>query len=215
VFAAIGVLATALHSPYSAARPKRLLATHVQREGQAALLLMSFDDVPLAPAVAGMAEAQPLPATEPWPNALLPPGWLPPYSHKLPASPLPTPPPSLEVLSRSEDPASGTRTVKLRLHASGWMTSLDVPQQALAGWSLADPPPQPSAGQPMITAVFYAPDPAGHELTLRLRGSAPVEVTLRQNHAPGQTPELRELRRRLPAWTTINASELHVVKSQL
>ena len=210
-----GMVGTALHSPYSAARPKRLLLTHAQQDGQAALLLMSFDVVPLSRALASIPEAQPLPAGEDWPNSLLPPGFLPPYSHKLPAPLLEVPPPRLEVLARSEDVQSGTRTVKLRLYATGWMTSLDIPAQALAGWSLGEPLPPPGEGQPMITAVFYAPSPSGQEVTLRLRGAAPVPYQLRQNHAPGQTPALRDLRRRLPDWTTVNASALQLVKGTL
>lgn len=213
--AGLGVISTALHFPYSAARPKRLLATHAQRDGQAALLLMSLDVLPLLPHQAGISEAQSVPASEDWPNALLPPGWLPPYSHKLPASPLDAAPPRLEVLSRSEDAKTGTRTVTMRLLASGWMTAIDIPQESLAGWSLGEPLPQPGDGQPMISAVFYAPNPVGQEVTLRLRGTTPVTVTLRQNHAPAQTRELIELRRRLPDWTTINAAALQVVRTTL
>jgi len=213
--AGLGVISTTLHFPYSAVRPKRLLATHAQRDGQAALLLMSLDVLPFFPERAGIPEAQPVPTSEDWPNALLPPGWLPPYSHKLPASPLATAPPRLEVLSRSEDAQTGTRTVTMRLLASGWMTSIDIPRASLAGWSLGEPLPQPGDGQPMISAVFYAPNPVGQEVTLRLRGTTPVTVTLRQNHAPAQTRELLELRRRLPDWTTINAAALQVVKTTL
>lgn len=67
----------------------------------------------------------------------------------------------------------------------------------------------------MITAVFYSPSPSGQEVTLRLRGAAPVPYLLRQNHAPGQTQALRDLRRRLPDWTTVNASALQLVKGTL
>ena len=95
------------------------------------------------------------------------------------------------------------------------MTSIDIPRESLAGWSLGEPLPQPGDGQPMISAVFYAPNPVGQEVTLRLRGTTPVTVILRQNHAPAQTRELLELRRRLPDWTTINAAALHVVKTTL
>lgn len=215
VITLIGSAATALRFPYSAARPKRIMATHAEKDGQSALLLMSTDYLPLAPALAALPEVQPVAAEESWPNSLLPPGWLPPYSHKLPARALAISPPRLEVLGSNQDAASGIRTVKLRLHASGWLTNLDIPRQALAGWSLGEPLPQPLEGQSLITASFFAPSPEGQELTLQLRGAGAVEVLLRQVHAPGTTPELLELRRRLPDWTTIHAHTLQVVKVQL
>lgn len=212
--AAVGLLATALHAPYSAERPKRVMAVHATQEGRTALVLMSEDHLPLGPALAGLPEVQPVPAGEDWP-AFMPPGWLPPFSHKLPAQPLPIPPPRLEVQARSDDPASGVRTVKLRLHATGWVTFLQIPHSPLAGWSLAEPLPVPLAGQSTISALFVAPSPSGQELTLRLRGSAPVEVKILQFHPPEQTPELLDLRRRLPAWTTLDARTLKVVKVAL
>lgn len=212
--AAAGLIAMAVQAPYSAARPKRLMAVHATREGQTALLLMSQDYPALAPALAGVPGVQPVPAGEDWPN-FIPPGWLPPFSHKLPAQPLATPPPRLEVQERSDDANSGVRTLKLRLHATGWVTFLQLPHQPLAGWSLAGPLPQPQPGQQTISALFVAPDPAGQELTLRLRGSAPVEITILQFSAPEGSPELGELRRRLPAWTTLNARTLQVAKVNL
>jgi hypothetical protein len=211
---AVGILVTALHSPYSAARPKRVMAVHATKEGQTALLLMSQDYVPLAPALAGLPEAKLVPVGEDWPN-FLPPGWVPPFSHQLPAQPLPISPPRLEVQERSETSASGIRTVKLRLWATGWITFLEIPHQPLAGWSLGEPLPQPIPGQHTITAMFVAPLPAGHELTLHLRGATPVEIRVLQFHAPGNTPELLELRRRLPVWTTLNARTLQMVKVKL
>lgn len=210
--AGIGIVATALQAPYSAARPKRLMAVHATREGQTALLLMSQDYPSLAPALTGLPEVQPVPPSEDWPN-FLPPGWVPPFSHKLPAQPTPTPPPRLEVQEQSSDP--GVRTVKLRLYATGWVTFLQIPHQPLAGWSLAGPLPQPLPGQQTISALFVAPDPAGQALTLQLRGTAPVEISVLQFHGPEASPELAELRRRLPAWTAVNARTLQVARVKL
>ncbi len=212
--AGLGIAATALQAPYSAARPKRLMAVHATREGQTALVLMSQDYPPLAPALAGLPEVQPVPPGEDWPN-FLPPGWIPPFSHKLPAQPLPTPPPRLEVQEQSNDAQSGVRTVKLRLYATGWVTFVQIPHQPLAGWSLGGPLPQPLPGQQTISALFVAPDPAGQALTLQLRGPAPVEISVLQFHAPQGSPELAELRRRLPAWTTVNARTLQVARVKL
>ena len=105
--AGLGIAATALRVPYTEARPKRIFATHAEKDGKAALLLMSMDLLPLDAALAGIPEAQAVAAGEDWPHSQLPPGWLPPYSHKLPAAPLDTPPPRLEILSRTEDAARG------------------------------------------------------------------------------------------------------------
>lgn len=210
----LGIAATALHAPYSTERPKRVMAVHATQEGRTALVLMSEDYLPLGPALTALPEARPVPDGESW-SSFVPPGWLPPFSHKLPAQPLPIPPPRLVVQERSEDPTSGVRTVKLRLYASGWVTFLELPHQALAGWSIGEPLPQPLAGQSTITALFVAPNPEGQELTLRLRGAAPVGVRVLQFHAPDSSPELLELRRRLPAWTSLNARTLQVVPAQL
>lgn len=214
--AGLGILTMALHAPYTAARPKRLMAVHATQDGRSALLLQSEDAVPLAPALVGMSDVQAVPAGEDWAQ-LMPPGWLPPYSHKLPAqSSAPTiAPPRLEIVERSDGPAPGTRTVKLRLVASGWVTFVELPHALIAGWSLEGTLPQPMAGQTTITAMFVAPNPAGQELTLTLRGTSPVEVKVKQMHAPDKTPELIELRRRLPAWTTMNARTVQVVKVAL
>lgn len=210
----VGSLATALHSPYSAARPKRLMAVHAMQEGRTAIALMSEDAVPITPVLSALPEAQAVPAGESWPS-FLPPGYVPPFSHQLPAPPLALAPPRLDVQARSDDAAKGTRTVKLRLYASGWVTFLELPHQSLVAWSLGEPLPQPIPGQHTVTALFAAPDPAGHELTLTLRGAAPVEVKVLQFHAPERSPELLELRRRLPTWTTLNARTLQVVKASL
>lgn len=214
VIAALAITATALRAPYSAARPKRLMAVHATRDGQTALLLMSQDYVPLAPALAGLPQAQLLPAGEDWPN-FLPPGWVPPFSHKLPAQPLPIAPPRLDVVQQSQDPQSGVRTVQLRLYATGWVTFVQIPREPLVGWSLAGPLPQPLPGQSSISAIFVAPDPAGQALTLQLRAAAPVEISVLQFHAPEKTPELIELRQRLPDWTTLNARTLQAKKVKL
>ena len=81
--------------------------------------------------------------------------------------------------------------------------------------SLAGPLPQPLPGQQTISALFVAPDPAGQALTLQLRGTAPVEISVLQFHGPEASPELSELRRRLPAWTAVNARTLQVARIKL
>lgn len=213
VLTAIGIIATAQHAPYSETRPKRVMAVHATRGGETALLLRSEDYLPIDPALAAVPDARPVPAGEDWPT-FLPPGWSPPFTHKLPAQPLAILPPHLEVMERSEDPASGTRTLKLRLYATGWITFLEIPREPLVGWSMGEPLPRPLEGQSTITALFVAPDPSGQELTLKLRG-APVELKILQFHSADQAPELTELRRRLPAWTTLDARALRMSSIQL
>lgn len=210
----LGLLGLLLHSPYSASRPKRVMAVHATQDGRSALLLQSEDMPSLAPALAQLPEAQPVPSGEEW-STFMPPGWLPPPSHKLPAPPLALPPPRLEVLSRSDDAQAGTRTLKLRILASGWVTFVELPHAALASWSMPGPLPQPLAGQSTITLLLVAPNPAGQELTLTLRGAAAVPIRLRQFHSPETSPALGELRRRLPVWTSLNARSLQAVRVEL
>ncbi len=214
VVAGIGLFATSIVSPYSDARPKRMTVVHVTEATRTALLLQSDDHLPLAPALAGIPQAQPVPSEESW-SQILPPGWLPPYSHKLPAEPSPIAPPRLEVISSTEDKAQGKRTVRLRLWATGWVTMLHIQRAPIASWSLALPIPQPLPGQKTITMLFAAPSPQGQEFTLDLVGSTAVEVTLVQAHRPEPDPLLQDVTRKLPRWTTPNARSLQVVKTTL
>lgn len=214
VVTALGLLLLAVHAPYSASRPKRVMAVHATQDGRTALLLQSEDMPPLARALTAIPEAQPVPATEEW-STFLPPGWMPPPSHKLPAQPLPIPPPRLDVVERSDDAKAGTRTLRLRLFASGWVTFVEIPHASLVSWSFPGELPKPLEGQTTITLLLVAPNPAGQELTLTLRGSTPVPVQLRQFHPPDTSPELQSLRQRLPAWTTLNARSLQAVRVSL
>lgn len=214
VVAGAGLLSTSLASPYSAKRPKRMTVVHVTEASRSAVLLQSDDHLPLAPALAGIPQVQTLPPGESW-SQILPPGWLPPYSHKLLAEPSPIAPPRLEVLSSTVDKARGIRTVRLCLWATGWVTMLHLPRAPLAGWSLALPIPQPLIGQQTITMLFAAPNPQGQQFTLELMDSTTVEVTVVQAHRPEQTPQLQEVISKLPSWTTSNARSLQVVKTTL
>ena len=77
------------------------------------------------------------------------------------------------------------------------------------------PLPQPIEGQSTITALFVAPNPAGQDFTLQLRGAAPVQVTVVEAGAPDPSPTLSQLPARLPAWTTLNARTLQIVNVPL
>ena len=63
--------------------------------------------------------------------------------------------------------------------------------------------------------VYFAPDPAGEELTLRFADTTPVEIGVFQVEGPGRTPALLEVQRQLPDWTTVKAFALHVVKTTI
>lgn len=212
--ALIGLLTMALRMPYSPDRPKRLLAVHAMQNGQSAVLLSSQDYLPVDSLAATLQGVEAVPSSESWEH-FMPPGWLPPFRHKLKAAPLSLPPPRLEVIERRDDGAQGTRTLRLRLFAQGWVTFVHIPREPLAGWSLGDPLPQPIAGQRTVTALFVAPNANGQDFTLQLRGSAPVEVTIVEAQTPDRSPELSALPQRLPAWTTLNARTLQVLKISL
>lgn len=212
--AGLGHLGSALRHPYTAERPKRLMVVHEQHKGQSALLVQSQDSLPVAPLLARLPQVQPVPSGEDWAH-FLPPGWLPPFDHKLPAEPPQGPPPRLVPLSAEVDAASGMRTVTARLEASGWVTMLHIPHESLVGWSLGMPLPQPLPGERTITALFVAPNREGQLLTLTLRGRAKVRVQVVQASQPEPSAALTALRQSLPSWTTLNARTLQVIHTEL
>jgi hypothetical protein len=95
------------------------------------------------------------------------------------------------------------------------VTFVELPHQSLASWSMGDPLPQPIAGQRTITALFVAPNPAGQDFVLTLRSSEPIQVKIKQFDTPNKSPDLVELRRRLPTWTAQNARIVQVVNVSL
>lgn len=206
-----GLIATALRSPYTADRLKPLIATHGQRAGESTLLLASLDFPSIAPVLPSIALATPLPPGSGWPNAYLP-GRPPEYSHQLPAAPLTTEPPRIEIVSTAADMDGVTRSVTFRLFGTGWMNAIEIPADRLQGWSLGDPLPRPLPGNRSVYAVFFALDPGGEEITLRFKGREPIELLLMQTEAPGRTQELLDLQKQLPAWTSVKAFATHVVK---
>lgn len=212
--AGLGHLASALRHPYTAERPKRLMVVHESQKGQSALLVQSQDSLPVTPLIERLPQVQPVPTGEVWAH-FVPPGWLPPFAHKLPAEPPQGPPPRLTPLSEQVDATSGVRTVTARLDASGWVTMLHIPHESLVGWSLAMPLPQPLPGERTITALFVAPSPEGQMLTLTLRGTAKVPVQVVQASQPEQSDALRTLRKSLPDWTTLNARTIVVITTEL
>jgi hypothetical protein len=136
------------------------------------------------------------------------------YRYELPANAIGTAPPRIEVTERRELRPDGTRSLRLRLHARGWVTSMTLPRAALASWSLGELP-GPAVPGDVIHAMFVAPATEGESFELTLRGAGPVRVTLAQVQAPGHTPELDEVARRLPSWTTARMQILQQVEVEL
>ena len=208
----IALTATALRFPYTAERPKPVMAVHADGEGKSALLLASLDYPPLQPALSDLGHA--VPPESQWPNAYLV-GRPPEYSHQLPAPHLTSAPPRLEVVSTVAEPDGVTRTVRLRVLSHAWSTTVELPGDRLLGWSLGDPLPTPLPGRNTVFAVYFSPDPAGEELTLRLKGTAPVDTTVIQVEAPGKTSELLEVQRQLPNWVSTKAFAMHVIRQTI
>jgi hypothetical protein len=78
-----GIVLTALHPAYSAARPKRLLGLHAADGDKGALLLSSYGADGMRPLAESFPDAVPVPAS--WPTSLA--LFTPPFSHMLPAPP--------------------------------------------------------------------------------------------------------------------------------
>jgi hypothetical protein len=213
----LGVMFTAARSPYNQQRVKRILATHLEHNGETALVMSPMDDTPLTAAVAGIPEAQRIPKGQSWPGSYLP-GVPAPYDYRLPASKLTTPPPRVEVLENID--AQGVRTVKLRLFAGGELAApqrrllnVIIPHRNLVGWSLGEVP-RPVQGE-AVYAVFFAPSTAGEDLTLQLRGQEPIAIEVYEVHAPGLTKELLDLKKRAPLWTNVMTHTMQETKLKI
>lgn len=215
----VGVVLTATRSPYDTRRVKRIIASHVEHNGETALLLSTMDDTSLrvAVAAAGLADAQPIPKGQIWPGSYFP-GLPAPYEYRLPAARLTSPPPRIEILQKSE--AQGVRTVKLRIFAGGELQApqrrllnVIIPHKNLVGWSLGDIP-RPESGD-VVYAVYSAPSTDGEDLTLQLRGPEPVEIEVYEVHAAGMTKELLDLKQKAPAWTNVMTHTMQDTKLKL
>jgi hypothetical protein len=212
VVAVVGMLITARQFPYRSDRPKRLLVTHAEVAGQTKVVLGSFDPLPLAPVVGTLPGIERVKPGAPWPKTFL--GLPIEYQYELPAGPIGVAAPRLEVLERGELRADGTRTLRLRLLAHGWVAAMKLPRAAVAGWSFADLP-GPSVPGDALSVVFTAPAESGEPFDLTVRGAGPVQVTLQQIQAPGRTRELLDVERRLPSWTTPRMQALQQIEIEL
>ena len=195
----LGIVLTALHAPYSAARPKRLVAVHASDGEKNALLLVSTGADGMRPLAPLFPDATPAPAS--WPS-LGP--FAPPFTHMLPAPASTMQAPSAEVTTEHHDPATDTRQITLHLHGTSPQLKLSIPAEALLGWSIGPSLATiaPTNGQYVVG--FEGVPANGADIQLTLRGSLPVEVELRgTDGAPAWGPDVEALRRRLPDWVTL------------
>jgi len=83
-----------------------------------------------------------------------------------------------------------------------------LPRRALAGWSLEPPlPALPEDDRPYAIHVLGRPE-ATWEVTLRLRGTAPVKVRFRELDERRLTPSLQLTRDALPPWVNVGTRVL-------
>ena len=195
-----GIVLTALHPAYSAARPKRLLGLHAADGDKSALLLSSYGADGMRPLAASFPDALPVPAS--WPTSLA--LFMPPFTHMLPAAPPAMPAPHAEATASNYDAPTDRRQVTLHLDGTSPQLRLLLPTTALLAWSLTPSLPAlpPLPGQYLVN--FEGVPAAGVDIQLTLRGWQPVEVELRGiDGAPATGPEVRALGERLPDWVSL------------
>ena len=205
----VGIALTAAHSPYSATRPKRLVALHAADAGESALLLAATGADGMGPLLSLFPNAKPAPAT--WPSVMGKP-----ITHMLPAPVPAMPAPRAEVTAEHYDPAADTRQVTLHLHGTSAQLRLSIPAKALVGWS-ASPrlvPLPPTESHYHVN--FEGVPTAGVDIQLTLRGAQPVEVVLRGvDGAPASGPAIESVGKRLPDWVTLSSYSYRMARLRL
>jgi hypothetical protein len=199
VLGIVGIALTALANPYSALRPKRVVAVHATVAGDSALLLASPGADGMRPLAALFPDASPVPAT--WPS-LEP--FVPPFTHKLPAPAQAMQAPSAAVTAEAYDAGTDARQVALHLLGTSPQLELAIPAQSLVAWSIAASLANLTPTQGRYLVRFEGVPAAGVDIQLTLRGPGPVEIELLAiDGAPASGPAIEALARRLPAWTTL------------
>jgi hypothetical protein len=209
VLALVGLVVVAAINPYSHERPKRVSAAVVVKDGEPALLVASRDALPLDPLLEGVPGA--VPCTRPWSPV---PGLDPPFTFELPAKPPGWDAPRVEVVSADFDADRDIRTVRIRVVSGGPKLRLYIPTGALESWSLGRIP-EKSLVPGRTLVVFEGATPAQRELTLGLRGQAPVEVELIDVRGPSRADEIEALQAGLPSWVNLETSEVWSVDQQI
>jgi hypothetical protein len=211
-----GLTASAIRFPYTAERPKRLRLAHVsldcKGEQRSALLLRADDALGMASVLPSLPEL--VPARRDWPAYET---WQPLFSHELPAPPPTEPPaPRIAVIHDAYDAATDLRELRLRVTAPGAQMRLAFPASRLVIWSLDGPPTLAANVRGDRTIHLEGLGADGAELSVTVRGSAPLPVELRSvARAPARDEAALELLRRLPPWTTTTSLAIHAVRLTL
>ncbi len=173
--AVVGWGALALVPTSSAQRPRRLRAVERVTPEGATRVVQSLDGLPLGAMPPGVPDAE-----RTRPEAFLP--------LQTPVFP----PPRAEVLHEARHEDAREVTVRWDVPPRAELR-LEVPRDALVGWSLGALPVLAGDRDAYVLHVV-APPEEGWTLTLRLRGSAPVAVRATARREGAVTPGLQALR---------------------
>ena len=93
---------------------------------------------------------------------------------------------------------------------------LGIPADRLTAWSLGAPPEATLELQGQRVIHLEGLDAEGAELSLTVRGRAPLPVELRAvAREPQRDPAVDAVLRRLPAWTTTTTTTFRLVRRAL
>ncbi|WP_395849844.1 M28 family peptidase [Cystobacter fuscus] len=197
VLGVAGLGALALTPPYTPERPRRLILTHVEHEEHSELELEAEDGLGLGEDVPGLSARERRSATV-----------------RLPAATPDAPPLPLSVEVVDSEAARWTATVRWR-GAPGASLTLRLPRESIAGWTLSSGPSTPEGTGPEVAMRVVTPPSGEWTGHLELRGDSPVTLQVRELHPGRATPETTALRRRLPAWVTLEEDFVRVRRLSL
>lgn len=204
VFGAAGVaglVVLAASDPYTAGRPKRLSVQHMVTDTTSRVNVAGMDRPELGNALRGVRG-------EPFRPSSAGTWGRPAERAELPALPI-----RVTDLGAHRD---GTRSVRVQLDRGEYqVATLRIPRERLAGWSLSGELPPLPGGMESYQVRATPPPAGGWDFTLRLRGSEPVEVDVRETFPGARTPALERVMRELPSWTTPYASAARMSTTRL
>jgi hypothetical protein len=207
----VGVIFTAVHAPYSAARPKRVLAAQAADGAESALLVAAYGADGMRPLADRFRDAAPVPPS--WPRLHF---FLPAFTHLLPAGPPAIAAPQAEVTASNYDSATDQRQVNLHLTSGGPELRLFIPAASLVGWSFGPSLPATPPLPGRYCVLFEGVEPAGADIQLTLRGWQPVEIELRSvGGEPASSDEARALEKRLPDWVNLTTYMYRIARVKI
>ncbi len=204
--AVVGLVLLAVGPTYTADRSRRILIEHVDAGDSARLVYRALDFPPLGPSIPSStrgpgphvprAMGRDSSAALGWARGLL--------SFETSASASGLSPVTLSSVSSTRNTANGSnsddsRTVTFGLRYTGETHSrLRFPKERLLGWSLSESLPVLPVGETEYTLDVMGLDATGREITVTLRGSAPVTVHTARFYSD-QSADLRDANARLSA----------------